>query len=155
MLCSNKTNFSHLHILKTIFENILFVNTLEDWYKSYHKANRRTKAFSKRFFKTHKAQAILKTWAKHLRARRKIQMERGRTPSLSIIYPITQKILEKVFFCSFHHFFCWIKEKSVATLAYRNIYEYKIQTSINSRFCHRITELVTLLGIINKKVGLH
>ena len=78
-------------------------------------------------------------------------MERVLTPSLSIIYPLTQKISKKVFLHSFYPFLYWIKEKSVASLAYRNIYKQKTKTIINNRFCHCITELATLLGKI--KVG--
>ena len=55
---------------------------------------------------------------KPLRARGKPQMERVLTPSLSIIYPLLRKHLEKVFFCSFYPVLCWIKEKMAATLAY-------------------------------------
>ena len=84
--------------------------------------------------------------SKYLRALGKPQMERVLTPSLSIIYPLTQKISKKVFFCSFHPFLCWIKEKSVVTLAYHDICEQKTQTSINSPFCNYITGLATLLG---------
>ena len=40
------------------------------------------------------------------------------------------KISKKMFFRSFHPFLCWIKEKSVATLSYRKICEYKCKTSI-------------------------
>src|ERR1043165_2122785 len=40
----------------------------------------------------------------------------------------------------------WIKEKSVATLAIRNICDTKISKSV-----HRITELATLLGIHPKE----
>ena len=108
--CSNITNFSHLHISKTTFKNIFFVNTLDDWYKSYHEANRYTKAFQNIFSKHTKHKVLLK-WAKHLRARRELQMERVLTPSLSIIYPLTQKILEKVSFCSFHPFLNLDKRK--------------------------------------------
>ena len=32
--------------------------------------------------------------------------------------------------CSFDPFFCWIKENTVATLAYRNICKQKFKTSI-------------------------
>ena len=65
--------------------------------------------------------------SKYLRAHGKPWIERVLTPSLSIIYPLTQKTLEKVFFYSFHPFLCWIKEKSAASLAYRDICEYKMQ----------------------------
>ena len=82
---------------------------------------------------------------KPLRARGKPQMERVLTPSLSIIYPLTQKISKKVFFCSFHPFLCWIKEKSVATLSIRTI---AIKRKHPSQFSHRVTELATLLGNI-------
>ena len=44
-----------------------YINTLEDWYKSYHKVNCRTKAFFKIIFQTHKSTRYLKNWAKHLR----------------------------------------------------------------------------------------
>ena len=55
-----------------------------------------------------------------------------------------KKIISKVFPVLFTHSFIWIKEKSVMTLANRNICENKRKTS--SQFSHRITELATLLG---------
>ena len=42
--------------------------------------------------------------SKYLRARAKPRMERVLTPSLSIIYPLTQKISKKVFFLFFSPF---------------------------------------------------
>ena len=44
------------------------------------------------------------------------------------LLPLTQKIILKGLSCSFHPFLCWIKEKSVATLANRNICD-KTQTN--------------------------
>ena len=61
--------------------------------------------------------------------------------------PEPKKTSQKGLFCSFHPFLYWIKEKTMATLAYRNICKHKRKTSIISQFCHRITELATLLGI--------
>ena len=92
--------------------------------------------------------------SKYLRARGKPLMERVLTPSLSIIYPLTQKISKKVFSVLFTLSLNWIKEKSVVALAYREICEQKMQTSINSRFCHRIKKLRPLLGI-NYKSGVY
>ena len=60
--------------------------------------------------------------------------------------PPILKNYKKGLFCSFHPFLCWIKEKSIATLSYRDICEQKTQTNINSQFCNRITELANLLG---------
>ena len=57
--------------------------------------------------------------------------------------PELKKTISKVFPVLFNLSF-WMKEKSVATLAIRNICD---QTqNIPSQFSHRITELETLLG---------
>ena len=58
--------------------------------------------------------------------------------------PPNSEIISKVFPVLLSLSF-WIKEKSVATLANRNICEHKRKTP--SQFSHRITELATLLGI--------
>ena len=44
--------------------------------------------------------------------------------------PLVRKHLEKVFFYSFQPFLCWIKEKTMANLAYRNICKQKMQKTV-------------------------
>ena len=91
--------------------------------------------------------------SKYLRARRKLQMEKVLIPSLSIIYPPYSENLEKGLFVFFSPFPLLDKRKVGGDSCLPHICEYKMQTSINSRFFHRITELATLMGT-NKKWGL-
>ena len=89
--------------------------------------------------------------SKPLRACGKPRMERVLTPSLSIIYPLTQKSLEKVFFCSFHPFLKFNKRKVGGDSCLpRHLRTKNAKPILNNRFCHRITELATLLGRVTK-----
>ena len=90
--------------------------------------------------------------SKYLRAHGKLWIERVLTHSLSIIYPLLRKLSKKVFSVLFP--FPLLDEIKVSgDSCLPHICEHKIQTSKNSRFCHRITELETLLGTMNKKWG--
>ena len=64
--------------------------------------------------------------------------------------PLLKKFSKRSFSILFTLSLIWIKEKSVANFAYHNICKHKRNTSINSRFCHCISELATLLGNYKK-----
>ena len=133
---------------KNIYKNALSTLLRTDT-RVKRKANRRTKEFQN-IFKHTKHKRILKM-IKPLRARGKPQMERVLTPSLSIIYPLTQK-LEKGIFMFFSPFPLLDKRKVGGDSFLPQHLQTQTQNQYNSRFCHRITELATLVGI-NKKWG--
>ena len=91
--------------------------------------------------------------SKYLRSHGKPWIERVLTPSLSIIYPLYSEYLEKGFFLYFFPF--WLDEIKVSgdSCLPRHFANAKCKPAFqNSRFCHRITELATLLG--NNKWGI-
>ena len=114
---------------------------------------RRTKAkISKLFQSTQTHKSNLKM-SKYLRAHGKPWIERVLTPSLSIIYPPYSKTSRKMFFLLFFHFPLLDKIKDGGDSCLPYICKQKTQKPIvtkNSQFCHRITELATLLGKIYK-----
>ena len=101
-------------------------HTLEDRYKSDHKVKRRTKEFSK-LFKHTNTKAILENEQVPKSPWKTMDGKGANTFPIHNLPPRTQKSQKNVFLYSFHPFLCWIKEKSVAALAYRDICEYKMK----------------------------
>ena len=130
--CSNQ-NFSHLCISKQLR------HTFEDWYKGYHEV----KLFKASTHKQFKNEQVPKSSWKNK------DRKGANTFPFYNLPPVLRISRKKIFSVLFP--FPWLDEIKVGSDSClpRHL-RTKNANQKNSQFCHRITELATLLGKYNK-----